>query len=675
MEEIKNTVKSYIVVPREYGTHLEKCSSAGVFYWLAKYVLEHKQGVVFGSIFQNGEVFHKCIEKMDELDPLLGSKYVRSNLKNTFNECLEYLNNGRYVLFSGTPCQINSLNSYLKLKGCSHFEKLLSVDIVCHGTPDPTYFKQYLKERKANVKSLNINWRSKVAGWGTIYIKENNKYIKGSLHPYFKLFLDNYILMSPCFNCPYKGENRTASITLGDAWGFENQSDINFDDRGMSVVFIRQFISLDLMKYLSENLIIRCVNYDEAIKGNSAYYKPVKMKRDHALIVSSIRSKGLIKTFKRKYKIGFLRNFTFMSKHIIKIPLVFFYHLHKKYKKPAKSKKNLIGIVTTYKLSDYNYGNRLQNYALFETIKKFGYKPVNLYLAEDNGPKYPIQRFLQIRKKSHDVRYKKIRKADAMSGVKSTWIIDEKNEINKIFKFKKILYGSDQVWGSDSKSFYRKLGNYCVDTSSILKVSYSASLGIYSEKEDVKELFKSSLKHFYKISVRENDAVLYLKELGIDSVLTCDPVLLLNENEWKLKVLKYSSIIVPKKPYVFCYCLDKTNKSKLKTELMIVDVLDENSPYKNINHFDFVSLILNSEYVFTDSYHAILFSIIFHKNFVLYTRNDGFSGLTRFDSVFYSAGINYKFDSGEMFRDWNLVTNLENFISDSKSYLEEILKK
>lgn len=675
MEKIENQVKSYIVIPREYGSHLEKCSSAGVFYSLAKYILEYKRGVVFGAVLQNGEVFHKSIERMDELDPLLGSKYVRSNLKESFSECLNLLNQGRYVLFSGTPCQINSLNSYLKLKKCSNFENLLSVDIVCHGTPDPTYFKQYLKERKMDIKSLHLNWRSKVVGWGTSYIEENNRYIKGSLHPYFRLFLDNYILMSSCFKCPYKGENRTASITLGDAWGFENHPDIKFDKMGMSVIFVRQTFPPSLMEYLSSNLLIRCVNYSEAIKGNSAYFKSVTMKHDHAAIVNSIRNRGLIKTYKIKYRIGFLRKLNFMIKHIMKELLIPIYHLHKKYKKPAKSKKNIVGIVTTYKLNDYNYGNRLQNYALFETIRKYRYKPVNIYFAEDNGPKYPIQRFLQIRKKSHDMRYKKIRKADALSGVKSTWIIDEKNEINKLFKFKKILYGSDQVWGSDSKSFYRKLGNYCIDTSSILKVSYSASLGIYSEEENVKELFKSSLEHFGKISVREKDAVLYLKELGIDSVLTCDPVLLLNEGEWKLKVLKYSTISAPKSPYVFCYCLDKTNKSKLKTNLMIVDVLDKNSQYKNINHFDFVSLILNSDYVFTDSYHAILFSIIFHKNFVLYTRNDGFSGLTRFNSIFQSANIDYKFDSGEMFRDWNSVTNLEYFISDSKSYLEEILKK
>lgn len=668
-------IQTYIVRSRSYDKHLEFSSSAGVFYWIARYIIEKSNGYVFGAVLENGEVFHKGISAVSELVSMQGSKYVRSNLKNTFAECLNHLMNNQYVLFSGTPCQINNLSAYLKNKKCKNMERLVLVDIICHGTPDPKYFAQYLKEKKFNVKTLKINMRSKVKGWGQSYTEENKRIIESKKHPFMRLFLDNYTLTPPCFVCSCKGENRASSITLGDAWGFESLSEDECGKNGVSLVLIRDDFPEEITQYLKEKLLFQMVDYNTALEHNSSYFKPANKKKDYDEVIKSIKKRGLIPTFKSKYKLGFLPQAKCLLKKVFKKPVLYFYHYHKKYKHKPRVNNKSIGIVTTYKLSDYNYGNRLQNFALFETIKKYGYKPVNLYLAEDNGPKYPIQRLLQIRKRSHDVRYKKIRKADAMSGVKSTWIIDEKNEINKIFKFKKILYGSDQVWGSDSKSFYRKLGNYCVDTSSILKVSYSASLGIYSEKEDVKKLFKSSLEHFYKISVRENDAVLYLKELGIDSVLTCDPVLLLDEGEWKSKVLKYSTISAPKTPYVFCYCLDKTNKSKLKTELMIIDVLDENSPYKNINHFDFVSLILNSQYVFTDSYHAILFSIIFHKNFVLYTRNDGFSGLTRFNSIFHSANIDYKFDSGEMFRDWNSVTDLESFISDSKSYLEEILKK
>ena len=113
-----------------------KSSSGGVFSSLAEYVI-HNNGVVFGAAFnRNMELSHIGVNKKEDLSKLMGSKYLQSDLKNTFNEVKTYLCNNRFVLFSGTPCQVAGLKAYLQ----DDYKNLYLADLACHGVPSPKIF-------------------------------------------------------------------------------------------------------------------------------------------------------------------------------------------------------------------------------------------------------------------------------------------------------------------------------------------------------------------------------------------------------------------------------------------------------------------------------------------------------------------------------------------------------
>ena len=111
----------------------KKSSSGGIFYSLAKYVLDNN-GIVFGASWNNDWLVDiSYVDKLKDLSKLMGSKYIPANIKNTFKECKDFLDNGRLVLFSGTECQIAGLHSFLGKK----YDNLITVDILCHGVPSP----------------------------------------------------------------------------------------------------------------------------------------------------------------------------------------------------------------------------------------------------------------------------------------------------------------------------------------------------------------------------------------------------------------------------------------------------------------------------------------------------------------------------------------------------------
>lgn len=217
-----------------------KSSSGGIFSALAEIILQ-EGGVVLGAAFdKDWNVVHSYVEKLDDLDKLRRSKYVQSNIGNTYQQAKLFLNQGRKVLFTGTPCQIAGLRNYLGKK----YEKLITADIICHAVPSPTVWKKFLHEN-LNVAQLQaINFREKRIDWSTFYLSfliphglnahGNTKTFAEKVH--FKLraaatayiyrstflnaFLRELINRPSCHTCHFKGLNaRLSDFTLGDLWG------------------------------------------------------------------------------------------------------------------------------------------------------------------------------------------------------------------------------------------------------------------------------------------------------------------------------------------------------------------------------------------------------------------------------------------------------------------------
>jgi len=197
--------------------------------------------VVFGTIFdEEWQVKHDYTVIKEGLIKYLGSKYVQSEIGNTYKIACDFLKADRKVLYSGTPCQIAGLRKYLR----KDYHNLLTVEIVCHGVPSPAVWNSYLlKINPQNRKIIDINLRSKKRGWKhySYLIKAENETLVdeyASKSEYLQGFSLNLILRPSCFACPAKSLKSGADITLADCWGVESKPEIPNDDRGVSAVIV-----------------------------------------------------------------------------------------------------------------------------------------------------------------------------------------------------------------------------------------------------------------------------------------------------------------------------------------------------------------------------------------------------------------------------------------------------
>lgn len=215
-----------------------KSSSGGIFSILANNVLE-KNGVVFGARFDTDfSVVHDFIEKKEDLNKLVGSKYLQSKVMDSFRNVKKFLQDDRIVLFSGTPCQILGLKKFLK----RDYENLFCVDVVCHGAPSPKIWKEYLKT-EGLCASKNISFRDKSSGWKnySISFKSDKKTLLSQIfhkNLYMRGFLRDLYLRPSCYNCAAKNGKSQSDITLGDFWGVQHILPNFDDDKGVSLVLI-----------------------------------------------------------------------------------------------------------------------------------------------------------------------------------------------------------------------------------------------------------------------------------------------------------------------------------------------------------------------------------------------------------------------------------------------------
>lgn len=252
-------------------------SSGGIFSILATFVIE-KNGVVYGTAMSNDcrSANVVSVQSIQDLHRLRGSKYLQSQTKNTFIEIQNYLSQGRYVLFSGTPCQISALKLFLG----HEYERLYCVDIICHGTPSPTLWCKYVDymENKFHLKLVNVNFRYKDDSWNNFGIKSNYSgrqvYIDKKDDTYMQLFLRNYCLRPSCYVCKAKSYSMS-DITLGDFWGIDRVLPEMNNPLGTSLILLRTQKGRELLQNISDLLIIESVDYSDAVIDNKAEYKSV----------------------------------------------------------------------------------------------------------------------------------------------------------------------------------------------------------------------------------------------------------------------------------------------------------------------------------------------------------------------------------------------------------------
>lgn len=251
-------------------------SSGGIFTLLAEYVLE-KGGTVFGAAYNNRyEVEHIAIDNKKDVWRLRGSKYVQSRIGNSYIDCKQKLENGSFVLFTGTPCQISGLLSFLGKR----YDNLLTQDIICHGVPSPMVWQKYLDwecyKHTSCIMSTSVpQFRNKSFGWKkySLHLEfENGDTLTESFsdNAYLKAFIGNVSLRPSCYSCFSKSERRQSDITLADLWGIRHIVSDMDDDKGTSLVIVNSDSGRKMLDVIKEKVYMRKLDFDTAISYNSA---------------------------------------------------------------------------------------------------------------------------------------------------------------------------------------------------------------------------------------------------------------------------------------------------------------------------------------------------------------------------------------------------------------------
>lgn len=271
-------------------------SSGGVFYELSQAVIK-SGGVVFGCELDSGMVArHTAAETIEALEALKSSKYVQSDMGDSFVKVETLLKTGRLVLFSGTPCQIAGLRNYL----CREYDNLICVDILCHGVPSPKLFADYLVYLSAQYqggKPVAVNFRNKQRGWKRLYMEvrfDNGKrhYTFSGYDRYESMFLNNLSLRPSCYECKFSKAERFGDITLGDFWGIGKACPEWDDDKGISVVMLNTEKGERLWESVADSFCGRTETLELAKAGQRTLYAPTQKHPDRDAFYRMYTEKG-----------------------------------------------------------------------------------------------------------------------------------------------------------------------------------------------------------------------------------------------------------------------------------------------------------------------------------------------------------------------------------------------
>ncbi|MCK4983260.1 MAG: Coenzyme F420 hydrogenase/dehydrogenase, beta subunit C-terminal domain [Victivallaceae bacterium] len=273
-----------LFVPKVYAAWLRdkkirlKSTSGGMFYAIADYVLA-REGVVFGAKWTSDwRVVHDYCSDKNGLADFFGSKYVQSDIGESYPIAKRNLEMGKIVLFSGTPCQIAGLKAFLR----KPYNNLVCVDLICHGVPSHAVFKKYIQfiERTNNDKITDIKLRYKSPSWSSCSVKISFEHVKPYLvnvlsDSYSVGFTKGLFLRDSCYKCQYSTLGRQGDITIADFWGYQPSGWKFVDyDKGCSLLMLNSELGKKIFNAISEKLMFEEKTIQDAIRGNQSLQKP-----------------------------------------------------------------------------------------------------------------------------------------------------------------------------------------------------------------------------------------------------------------------------------------------------------------------------------------------------------------------------------------------------------------
>lgn len=281
-------------------TQIMESASGGVGVLAAQKVIE-KGGVAYGAAYdEQFNVKHIQVDDLKDLPKIQSSKYVQSDTNYTYSKVLSDLCAGKTVLFSGTPCQIDGLKSFLG----QEYKNLYTVDLICHGVPSPKFFKKYLEyhNQQEKEKVIYFNFRSKdKRGWGTQYLLKTKTKAKTktlSLDRYGKHFMEGDCYRECCYQCAYANVHRVGDLTIGDFWGIGKSHPKFYSEKGISSVFVNTVKGQLLFDIVKDDALVIDVTLEEAMVKQGNLIHPAKRPQERDAFYTNIDKDNFIENLK-----------------------------------------------------------------------------------------------------------------------------------------------------------------------------------------------------------------------------------------------------------------------------------------------------------------------------------------------------------------------------------------
>jgi len=614
------------------------CSSGGVFGSIANHFIE-KGGYVIGAAFDDSLTLIEQIAcSNEELCKLYKSKYIQSYVGDIYLTIEQLLNDGKHILFCGTPCQVAGLKSFFRNN--VHLNNLYSIDLICHGVASPFVFKKYLLEEKKGCVT-NIDFRDKTRGWGkpgtirTMYGDGTSKVESSKNDTFMRCYHSSLGLLPSCYHCKFSNSKRNGDLTIGDHWGIEEYKN---DKKGTSVVIVNSSKGHFLFDILRKDAVVEKVDYSGIVKKQPNLSRSTKEPKLNVVFNEQLYDEKIKKSLYSRLLecIGINRD---------------------------------VGIVV---LVTPNYGNNLTNWSLFNTVKELGYNPI----------------FVTNAKREPDVMFRK--KLFTKDDVYSL-------DINKASSYLKILIlGSDQTLvphhiGTD----FFTLMPWAKSTSYI--ISYGSSFGhdTFKTNDDYREMVRFYLDRFDAISLREESGISLLKEtFSLNGIKVLDPIFLTDYQKY-VSLSNNKRNRIPQQPFIGVYLMIDSEENirdilevKRKTNVSYI-ICVQNNGKKTLNEDsitvlekasveELLYLINNSTLFLTDSFHGACLAVILKKQFILL--NDAKKGgPTRIESLLNTFNLtkrridDYKTNNSGVIDYELLDKKLNSLIEESRQWLSDQL--
>ena len=594
----------------------KKSSSGGAFTVLAREILRRRGVIVGAAMDATLTVRHICIQSEEELSTLRKSKYVQSDPQYIYRTVREYLNQGKWVLFSGTPCQVAALYSVLG----EEKEQLITVDILCHGVPSQKMLRESLANELEPKKVVSIDFRDKDYGWDclnmTVVTSDGTKQrISYNESRYEQGFHQYLTLQESCYCCKFSKFPRRGDITIGDFWKISEFSPELDDRKGTSALLINNPKGQTLWEIAK-------------ISCELAQQVPISYLKNNRIFLEETRHPA------RDY---FLQLYP-----------------QRKFDKAvwdALRGHHDVGIVGNW--SYPNYGSELTYYALYRTIVETGRTVVMLSWPKSSKWK-PYERAQLFKKDPYPI-------CDVAELVNTRRELRKYNQLSDIF-----VLGSDQLLNDNLYNWFDKFMQLDWATGNKRKIAYATSFGtdyIWGSDEDRAEM-AHFLQEFDFVSSREQSGQTLLKErFGVHSDLVLDPVFLAPSKMYQ-ELADRGDEIVPARQYLFAYILDETQKKAeflqecaTKMNLSLFSVSDAAPKEHRLAQNDVIDVVYNAKleewlacirncsYMITDSFHGMCMAILFHKPFVAICNES--RGATRFVSILNQLGLGNRLVTSE----------------------------